>query len=79
MKLPLYFLQVSDLQSVHVQAQDITGSREAVAGVDEVTELWLGEKLLLCQGQRRQLVAAWDQLPAGGSVTLDWRGVKSSP
>lgn len=58
MKLPLYFLQVSDLQSVHVQAQDITGSREAVAGVDEVTELWLGEKLLLCQGQRRQLVAA---------------------
>lgn len=30
-------LQVFDLQSVHVQEQGITGSREAIAGVDEVT------------------------------------------
>ncbi len=44
------YLQVLDLQSVHVQAYHITGSGEAVTRFNEVAELGLGEELLLCQG-----------------------------
>lgn len=43
------YLQVFDLQSVHVQVDDVTGRSEAVIGLNEVTELGLGEELLLCQ------------------------------
>lgn len=48
MKLTQY-LQVCDFQSVHVQADDITGGSEAVIRLNEVAELGLGEELLLCQ------------------------------
>lgn len=44
------YLKVFDLQSVHVQAQDITGSSEAIIRFNKVAELGLGEELLLCQG-----------------------------
>lgn len=44
------YLQVLYLQSVHVQANHIAGSGEAVAGFNDVAELGLGEELLLCQG-----------------------------
>lgn len=52
MKLTLYFLQVFDLQSVHVQAYHITRGSETVIGLNEVAELGLGEELLLCQRQK---------------------------
>lgn len=44
------YLQVFDLQGVHVQLQDVAGRSEAVLGLNHVTELGLGEELLLCQG-----------------------------
>lgn len=42
------YLQVFDLQSVHVEANDVAGVGEAVAGLDHMTELGLSEELLLC-------------------------------
>lgn len=42
------YLQVFDLQSVHVEANDVAGGGEAVAGRHHVTELGLREELLLC-------------------------------
>lgn len=42
------YLQVFDLQSVHVQAYDVAGGSEAVMGLNEMAELGLGEELLLC-------------------------------
>lgn len=42
-------LQIFDLQSVHVQQDDVTGSGEAVVRLNDMAELRLGEELLLCQ------------------------------
>lgn len=42
------YLQLFDLQSVHVEADDVGGAGEAVAGLDHMTEPGLGEELLLC-------------------------------
>lgn len=42
------YLQVFDLQCVHVQAYDLTGGSEAVVRVNEMAEFGLGEELLLC-------------------------------
>lgn len=41
------YLQVFDLQRVHVQADDVAGGCQAVAGLDHMTELGLSEELLL--------------------------------
>ncbi len=43
-----HYLQVFNLQSVHIKAHDIAGSAEAVIRLNKVAELGLGEELLLC-------------------------------